>query len=205
MPRPRFHSLSPERQRAILDVAARRFAAEGFAGTSLNAILSEAQVSKGAAYYYFDGKGDLFATVVEMALTALQDALWPDGSFDADQLRGDAFWPELERIYRRQVAMLAEDPHVWRVVKAVPEALGDPGVARLAPRMEWFFAELRRLLEVAQADGQVRDDLPIDLLIAVISAVDDAIDGWIMAHPERLAREPEIAGRTFDVLRRLMR
>ena len=43
------------------EVAAREFGEHGFEGASLNHILAEAGVSKGAAYYYFEGKADLFA------------------------------------------------------------------------------------------------------------------------------------------------
>lgn len=204
MPRPRFQSLPPERQHAILDVAARHFSAQGFAAASLNAILAEAGVSKGVAYYYFDGKGDLFATVVESAWEDLQRALWPHAAFDPDALQGEAFWPELEQIYRRQIAVLVQKPHVWRVVKATPEALGEAGVARLAPRIEGLMAELHRLLHRAQQDGQIRDDLPSELLIAMVSGLDDAIDGWFLAHPDALRDHPELPARTFQALRRLL-
>lgn len=60
MPRPRFQKLSIEKQQAILEAAAREFSAHGYEGASINKILETAQLSKGAAYYYFDDKADLF-------------------------------------------------------------------------------------------------------------------------------------------------
>ena len=49
---------------AALLVAARdRFAADGYAATSLDAIATEAGVTKGALYHHFDGKEELFAAV----------------------------------------------------------------------------------------------------------------------------------------------
>ena len=49
---------------AALLVAARdRFARDGYAATSLDAIASDAGVTKGALYHHFDGKEELFAAV----------------------------------------------------------------------------------------------------------------------------------------------
>ena len=56
MPRPRFEKLSAEKREQILETAAKAFAAHGYDGASLNQILADADISKGAAYYYFDNK-----------------------------------------------------------------------------------------------------------------------------------------------------
>lgn len=198
MPRPRFHDLPVERRRHILDLAATHFARDGFDGASLNRILADAEISKGVAYYYFDDKGDLFATVVEEAWDELERELWPDG-FDPARLRGEALWPELESIYVRQVVGLARRPDTWRVVKATRAAAADPSVARLLPRIEALLGGLHALLAQAQRDGQVRDDLPSELLVAAIGALDDAIDDWITRHPGEV--DAALARRTFSLLR----
>jgi TetR/AcrR family transcriptional regulator, transcriptional repressor of aconitase len=203
MPRPRFHSLPPERQRQILDVAARHFARDGFANASLNRILGEAGVSKGVAYYYFDDKGDLFATVVEEAWASLAADLWPDG-FDAAALHGERLWPELERIYVRQVQSLAARPDTWRVVKATGEALTDPSAARLGPGLASFMAALEALVTQGQAHGQIRDDLPRELLVAVMRGLDDAIDRFLTDHPPALQADPALALRLFALLRQAL-
>jgi len=46
-----------------LAAARRLFAAQGYAGTSLDAIAAEAGVTKGALYHHFDGKRDVFRAV----------------------------------------------------------------------------------------------------------------------------------------------
>lgn len=203
MPRPRFLKLPPERRAEILAVAARHFAQAGFAGASLNRILEEAGVSKGAAYYYFDDKGDLFATVVEEAWDRAVAALWPSG-FEADALVGPDFWPALEDLYRRQVALFAADPAAWRMAKATPTVLDDPSASRLAPRLEALMATTTRVVGRAQAAGLVRDDLPVDLLMAMVGALDGAIDLWLLDHPDALDRDPSLPARTFGVLRGLL-
>jgi AcrR family transcriptional regulator len=49
----------------IITVARRLFAAHGYAGTSIEAVLAECQVSRGALYYHFATKEALFAAVLE--------------------------------------------------------------------------------------------------------------------------------------------
>ncbi|MFH1468788.1 MAG: TetR/AcrR family transcriptional regulator [Pseudomonadota bacterium] len=203
MPRPRFQRLEPERAARILEVAAEHFATFGYAGASLNRILAEAGLSKGAAYYYFDGKADLFATVVERAFTEVTE----QAAFAPDQLDAGSFWPAMERLYLGQIAHFHARPQAWRAAKRCASAFDDPQVgpvlqARFAP----LFALGRGLLARAQALGCVRTDLPEDLLIGMLLALDQAIDAWMLAHPEVLAgAEGEaLARRTLGALRRLL-
>ena len=56
---------SASTKRALVDVAAELFTAQGYAGTSLDEIVSGAQVTKGALYHHFTGKQALFEAVFE--------------------------------------------------------------------------------------------------------------------------------------------
>ena len=83
MPRPRFKKLAADKRAAIIEAAGVEFAAHGFQGASLNAIIAAAGISKGAFYYYFDDKADLFATVIEYATeVTLRWNYVRDGMFD---------------------------------------------------------------------------------------------------------------------------
>jgi len=54
----------PTTKDLILDTAERRFAEEGFAATSLRAIIKEAGVNTAAVHYHFGSKGDLIQAVI---------------------------------------------------------------------------------------------------------------------------------------------
>ena len=54
MPLTRFDKLSPAKRERILEVAAQEFARYGYEDASINRMLEQAQMSKGAAYYYFE-------------------------------------------------------------------------------------------------------------------------------------------------------
>ena len=52
-------------RRALIDVAQRLFTTQGYAGTSLDAIVAGADVTKGALYHHFGGKQAVFEAVFE--------------------------------------------------------------------------------------------------------------------------------------------
>src|SRR6476660_6191678 len=56
---------SASTKRALVDVATDLFTERGYAGTSLDAIVAGAQVTKGALYHHFSGKQALFEAVFE--------------------------------------------------------------------------------------------------------------------------------------------
>jgi len=69
-----------ERERAfrrheILEAAMRVFAKKGFEGTTVDDIAAEAEFSKGALYFYFKNKEEIFLGIVRMALEQEKDFL----------------------------------------------------------------------------------------------------------------------------------
>ena len=56
---------SEQTRRALLDVARRLFAERGYAGTATEEVVRQAGVTRGALYYHFRDKRDLFRAVVE--------------------------------------------------------------------------------------------------------------------------------------------
>src|SRR5829696_7359310 len=91
MVRQRFQRAPPEKRDALLDAAAKEFAAHGYETASLNRILLAAGLSKGSFYYYFDDKADLAAAVL-----ARESARWIEivGSLPLPST-ADEFWDEM--------------------------------------------------------------------------------------------------------------
>jgi AcrR family transcriptional regulator len=56
---------SASTKRALVEVATELFTEQGYAGTSLDAIVAGARVTKGALYHHFSGKQALFEAVFE--------------------------------------------------------------------------------------------------------------------------------------------
>ncbi len=203
MPRPRFKKLPAEKRDRILEAAAKEFTAHGYEGASMNKMLDDAGISKGAAYYYFDDKADLYATtVLHYGQEVIANTL-----FDPDRLTAENFWDEVAALYRQQFTSYAERPWVFGVVKSggssAVEMLEQGPLAELWTQAQFLMVQLlRRGREL----GAIRADLPEDLLLSLLVAVDDAHDRWLAARWSELtpADLEEAAARISETLRRLL-
>jgi AcrR family transcriptional regulator len=203
VPRPRFNKLAEDKRLRILEAAAKEFTARGYENASLNRILEAACISKGAAYYYFDDKADLYFTTL---LHYMQEML-ADVDFDPDRLTAENFWSEVAVFYRHQFTHYYERPWVFGVAKAGgPVSVETLAQTPLATAWESAQGLLAGLLRRGHELGVIRHDLPDDLLIALLIAVDEAHDRWLYAHWAALspADVEAAAGRIADVLRRLL-
>lgn len=187
MPRPRFQKLSKEKQLAILEAAAREFSAHGYEDASMNRILEAAQLSKGAAYYYFDDKADLFATTVHYYAGDLI------GELDSKlhDITAERFWATLEEMYIAQFVHFHAEPWAFGTLKAAGR-LSDSELAKhpaLVASMSGVIEGVTRLLQRGRSLGVVRSDLPDSLLTALFIGVDDAGDRWLLARWETLTQD----------------
>lgn len=99
-----------ETRRRLLDVAERIFHAKGVAATSLEEIASEAGVTRGAVYWHFANKADLFMALFEDAPLITEDLLAPpalDGHPDPLAL--------VEHLALGALALLAADERRQRI------------------------------------------------------------------------------------------
>ncbi|MCB9791387.1 MAG: TetR/AcrR family transcriptional regulator [Alphaproteobacteria bacterium] len=78
---------APARREELLGVAARLFAEQGYAETSVQAIIDALSLSKGAFYHHFESKAALLDALVAQHRAEVQDLLQPvveDASLAAD-------------------------------------------------------------------------------------------------------------------------
>ena len=204
MPRPRFLKLAPEKRDAILDAAKTEFAENGYDGASYNRIIEQAGLSKGAMYYYFDDKLDVYATVLEevnrqmMELMGIDDDWRPDGPF----------WDTMREISIKAWSFTIEHPELAALMKglgALPRNAKHEG--RLADLYNQWRHLLVGMLQVGQAQGEVRSDRPLGLLVEVAVGLDEAVDFWLIEHMDELAHDPveEVVDMVLDFWRRLLK
>ena len=155
MPRPRFKKLPAEKRERILEAAAKEFTAHGYDGASLNRILDEAGISKGAAYYYFDDKADLYATAVQH----YSQELLAGTAFDPTRLTAENFWDELADLYRQQFI-----PMVKNMKRKMKSGKFN---ASLAPKLLLYLVDNGARKYTKEMGGQVKDMFPKDLRMEV--------------------------------------
>ncbi len=158
---PKFGSAPGDTRAQILAAAARLFAQQGYAPTTLRQMADAAGIKAGSVYYHFEGKDEIAACVLDGGIAAMTaavterlNALGPGASMRArlgaaveghlwGMLHHGDFTAAHIRIYR-YVSDAARQRH--RNVRAAYTRLWD------------------ELLAAAAADGALRGDIPVPLI-----------------------------------------
>ena len=203
MPRPRFAKLDPAKKEAILEAALDAFASRGFEQASYNQIIEKAGISKGAMYYYFDDKEDLYATVVrhELEEVVAQFHTLPQVS------SVDEFWRMLVEMMLQAQAFVIAEPRKIQLLRSLMklrlQGTSNPLIKELYDMGKGFSEQMLRM---GQSVGAVRTDVPFDLMVNLVTAVDEAGDHWMIENVD-LADAEELGqyGELFvDLLRRML-
>ncbi len=204
MPFPRFYKLPLEKRERLMEVAAQEFARYGFEDASINRILEAAQISKGAVYYYFEDKVDLFFTVVQYCTGRLQLI---NQEIDLATLTAENFWPTFAELHRQPLLRSFEQPWLFATIhiakRLSPTALEREPLATLAKQFRtWAIAIMQRGQEI----GVIRSDLPAELLIAWLLALDAASDHLLLARWAQFDRAAiaRISDQTVEALQRVL-
>jgi len=189
MPRPRFEKLPKEKQERMLETAASEFSAHGYHGASLNHILEAAGISKGAAYYYFDSKADLFATVLNGYFSHILD----ESGFNIDAMTHENFWEMTGQLWAQNMSHSSEMPYLPGLFKAAQDLSKEDIEEK--PLKEVYDISMRTLsafISKGREVNSIRNDLPHDLLAAMVLGLDRAGDRWLLDNWDTLSKD-EIA------------
>jgi AcrR family transcriptional regulator len=204
VPFPRFDKLPQEKRERLLEIAAQEFAKHGFEDASVNRILERAQMSKGAAYYYFEDKIDLFFTVVQYGNERLKLI---NQEVDIAALTEENFWPIFAELHREPLLLSFEEPWLFAAIKAAGR-LSTTALERepLATFAKQIITYVMTIVKRGQEIGVVRTDIPDELIFAWLQALDDTGDRWLLAHWEHLNREAiaQVSDQTVDAMRRVL-
>ncbi|PRX08979.1 UNVERIFIED_ORG: TetR family transcriptional regulator [Martelella mediterranea] len=181
----RLTTLPPARRAQLLDAATNAFAERGFSGASMNAILKQAEMSKGQVYYYVHDKADLYSAVIARALDGLTgriDFAAALGAHDAQ-----AFWAALNAAFEQLAGLLIADPVLAALARTMYE--GPQTEAALKAPLERLRAGAVLLVEDGQALGAIRADMPRRLIVDMLFAAACALDRWFAENWDALAAD----------------
>jgi len=186
VPTKRFDNVNPERKRKILDAARREFVRRGFESASLNEIVKEAEISKGSLYYYFEDKTDLFLTVFDHLSESVVRKFEEIASGES---AGD-FWEDFEDFCRWKIRFAFDNPDFVRLGR---ELLHLSLTRGMEGTVGDFFEKrgdvLIGVLSRGRELGEVRDDIPIDLLASIFYHIGEAVTLWMIERWQRLSQE----------------
>ena len=188
----------------ILDTAERVFEQHGVSGTSLHEIAKAAGLTRGAIYWHFKDKADLFNAMMERVTLPLEEAD-AIGSLKDDDIT-------LAQVRNGLVAVLRKmttDPQLRRVFEIAThkvEYVGEMLAVRerhLAMRTACL-ADIERTLRGAARTGELRPGLSArNAAIGMLALFVGLWQSWMPAPQE--FDLPRVAGQAFDAYLRGLR
>jgi AcrR family transcriptional regulator len=180
----------------LIEVATGLFADRGYEGTSIEAVLAAAGVSRGALYHHFAGKEALFRAVLEAVsdrVTAEVTEAIRDCTDPVDAMRTGAMaWIDLAGDPVIQRVMLVDAPSVlgWEQWRAMDEGR--------------TVGAMRAMLQAVSDSGRLPQELVAPFSHMILAALDEA--AMVVARaPDSRAALAESSQAVDELLNRLLR
>lgn len=165
----------------LLKTALAVFSAKGYAATTLDDVAKSAKVTRGAIYWHFKSKSDLYNTLIQefsaRGAAVVQQAV----------AEGGTLIEILRRVFVRQCALIEEDKEARAVMELALFKTGlDPELqAGRKKQVETGNALLEGItgaMQQGMAQGFLRNDMdPADLARAFIAFENGVIQLWLVS------------------------
>jgi len=192
-----------ETRNCLLSAALKLFCDKGIAATTLTDIASEAGVTRGAVYWHFKNKADIFEAIwaqLRQPLEVLADSSESPGEpYPLDRLR------ELLVAIMRTVASQSEHQQIFRLLVNRSELEGELEEIgeNLQAAHKRFRARFERILSNAVRREQLPRGYPLELAAFVLhSTLDGVVLNWLEGGRNRdlYAEAPQIVDAMLAML-----
>ncbi len=163
----------------VLKAALSVFSAKGYAAATLDDVATAAKVTRGAIYWHFKGKADLYNTLVEemsaRGASIVQKAVAEGGTL-IDILR---------RVFISQCALIEDDKEARAVMELALFKTGvDPdlqaGRKKQIDAGNALISGIADAMKMGVSQGILRDDIdPTDMARAFVAFENGAIQQWL--------------------------
>jgi len=171
--------LDQETRRQILTKAADLFLAKGYKGVSMKEIAQAVQVTSAALYYHFpQGKQDLFTKMI-------QTVFIDEGVAGIDQILA-ATQDARERLtlLTSSLLTLPLDERLSMLLRDAREYLKDPEHQRVIWSLrDRIKQQVMSLFQAARDAGEIRPDLPVEVLVSLYMGMLREVKSLPGAHP----------------------
>lgn len=188
------HLSEAERRAQILVAARETFVSKGYLSARVEDVAARAMLSKGAVYFYFKSKRELFDALVAedvAVMTRLMDAVAADGRAPLVRL------VELGTSYLAHFAGLEDPPSFFLLMNEL--AVRDEAVrASMTETHERFVQRIAALIREGIDDGSFRDVDPLAAALVLKAMVDG------MAGQFAIGIRPDVARLSTDGIRLIL-
>ena len=180
MPRKTKEEAQATRSR-ILDAAERVFQTKGVSRTSLQDVAAAAGVTRGAVYWHFKDKGDVFNAMMDRVILPMEQA---SAALDGDN--GQPVLPALRQRLLEALTSVTQDAQVRRVLEIALHKCEDVEELRAMRKRRLeiraaYRTRLGRQLQRGQVRGEVTTALPAaHLAIGLHALIDGLIHNWLI-------------------------
>ena len=165
----------------LLKMALAVFSAKGYAAATLDDIASAAKVTRGAIYWHFKSKADLYNTLIQefsaRGAAVVQQAV----------AEGGTLLEILRRVFVRQCALIEEDKEARAVMELALFKTGlDPelqaGRKKQVEAGNALLAGITGAMQQGVAQGVLRNDMdPADLARAFLAFENGVLQLWLVS------------------------
>jgi AcrR family transcriptional regulator len=180
VPDPQSRKRSPRaeaKREAIIEVALRHFAEQGYQGARIEDMAAELQIAKGSVFQHFGSKGGLFLEVYRRAATALP--AWLDAP---EEIRAQGFFAVVRYWFDRTEHLVKEDWIPARVT-LIGDYCTDLELKREINRFrvsEDPYGTLE-FVEWGQSLGEVRSDLDVEVIASMVDWLSNSLQDALVA------------------------
>jgi TetR/AcrR family acrAB operon transcriptional repressor len=165
----------------ILKTALSVFSAKGYSAATLDDVAKAAKVTRGAIYWHFKSKADLYNTLVQefsaRGAAVVQQAV----------AEGGTLMEILRRVFVRQCALIEEDKEARAVMELALFKTGlspelQPGRKKQLDAGHTLVEGIAAAMQQGIAQGVLRDDIdPVDMARAFLAFENGVIQMWLLS------------------------
>jgi AcrR family transcriptional regulator len=174
MPKQTFFNLSDEKRKMIINISLEEFAGNSYESASLSRIVEKAGIAKGSMYQYFENKEELYSYLISHA--SEQKLIFINENLNKD--RKGFFQVYKDIIFtaaRFDLSFPLHSSFLYKVGKDPRE----PGAVKKI--MESSANFIKSLLDKAYREGELREDVNLDLSAFIISYLSVDVGEYIGA------------------------
>jgi len=175
-----------ETRNALLKAALKIFSQKGYQSAGLAEIAQEAGVTRGAIYHHFDGKAEMFITLVDEASQASSAVI---GKAIGE---GGSFIEILERILVRSLQLLEKDSY-FKEVKSLTlykvgmvQELAEYNLRR-EEQTEMLIGQIAQMMMQGIESSALRSDLAPEVLARAFVAYQEGLADLYLASPQQFS------------------